>query len=289
MQFQNTKSDMGNCPKRYHEEKLREKFLSEGTDKEREVYEMDYMGFLEKLVNDLERKLRRGKDRLESKPNDPTAALNPISDEIEEKRTILDLQIKEALAKVEEHGEEGRIQEAQEANERVDRLKAELERLRQMEAENPAYRLEKKMEVCTTCGALLIVGDQQKRVEAHFEGRQHNGWALTREALAELKRKYASGYSRTQAQPEPGEVEDGGYDSYVPSADRNYRGRDDRDGHRGPAHHRDRRDYYDRDRIDGDRRNGSYGRDRDRDRHREYNHRPYDRRTSTSPQKSRRY
>lgn len=191
MQFQNTKSDIGNCPKRYHEEKLREAFLAEG-ERYREEYQREFMHLLEKLVNDLERRLRRGRDRLEVKPSDPTAVLNPVSDELEEKRTILDLQIKELLAKIEAAGEEGRIQEAQDLMAEVERYRGDLDRLRHLEAENPTYRLEKRMEVCSTCGAFLIVGDAQKRIEAHFEGRQHNGWARIRDALAELKGKFSA-------------------------------------------------------------------------------------------------
>lgn len=260
MQFQNTKSDIGNCPKRFHEEHLRDKFLEEG-ERYREEYEREFMQLLEKLVSDLERKLRRGKDRLDIKPSDPTAALNPANDDFEEKRTILVLQIKELLAKIETCGEEGRVQEAQDLMTEVEKYKAELERLRQLEAENPSYRLEKRMEVCQTCGAFLIIGDAQKRIEAHFEGRQHNGWARIREALAELKAKYAHGGGQRRAamlppspQREPGEIGDDlsfNGDRYYPdeASDARRRSHD-----RGPADgHRRDRDYGRRDRYDRER------------------------------------
>lgn len=287
MQFQNTKSDIGNCPKRFHEEHLRDKFLEEG-EQHREEYERDFMQLLEKLVNDLERKLRRGKDRLDVKPSDPTAALNPANDEFEEKRTILDLQIKELLAKIETCGEEGRIQEAQDLMGEVERYKAELERLRQLEAENPSYRLEKRMEVCQTCGAFLIIGDAQKRIEAHFEGRQHNGWARIREALAELKAKFAHGNSgggghrrptMPSPQREPGEI--GEYLS--PNDDRYY-----------PEEGNDRRRRsYDRGHLDGPRRDRDnvrrehYDRDRDHERDHRSNRNNFRRRDSRSPPRRR--
>jgi hypothetical protein len=43
------------------------------------------------------------------------------------------------------------------------------------------------MEVCETCGAFILIGDAQKRIEAHFEGRQHNGWARIRETLSSMR------------------------------------------------------------------------------------------------------
>ena len=38
----------------------------------------------------------------------------------------------------------------------------------------------KAMEVCTVCGALLVVGDAQQRVEEHIMGKQHSGYARIR-------------------------------------------------------------------------------------------------------------
>jgi hypothetical protein len=33
------------------------------------------------------------------------------------------------------------------------------------------------MEVCTVCGALLVVGDVQQRIDEHLMGKQHAGYA----------------------------------------------------------------------------------------------------------------
>lgn len=38
----------------------------------------------------------------------------------------------------------------------------------------------KAMEVCTVCGALLVVGDAQQRVDEHIMGKQHSGYARIR-------------------------------------------------------------------------------------------------------------
>ena len=39
------------------------------------------------------------------------------------------------------------------------------------------------MEVCDVCGALLIVGDAQQRIDEHIMGKQHMGYARIRTYL----------------------------------------------------------------------------------------------------------
>ena len=66
-------------------------------------------------------------------------------EEREEKMVLLDVKIKELLQKVEEAGEEGRVQEATDLQAQVDKLQAELELVKQnKDGLNPT---EKRMEV----------------------------------------------------------------------------------------------------------------------------------------------
>lgn len=46
---------------------------------------------------------------------------------------------------------------------------------------------EKQMEVCEVCGAFLIVGDAQSRVDDHLMGKQHMGYAKIKSHIEELK------------------------------------------------------------------------------------------------------
>jgi hypothetical protein len=39
------------------------------------------------------------------------------------------------------------------------------------------------MEVCDICGAFLIVGDAQSRIDDHLMGKQHMGYARLRKCL----------------------------------------------------------------------------------------------------------
>lgn len=45
---------------------------------------------------------------------------------------------------------------------------------------------EKQMEVCEVCGAFLIVGDAQQRIEDHLTGKQHLGYSKLRKAVEEM-------------------------------------------------------------------------------------------------------
>lgn len=48
---------------------------------------------------------------------------------------------------------------------------------------------EKQMEVCEVCGAFLIVGDAQQRIEDHLSGKQHLGYSRLRKAVEEMYEK----------------------------------------------------------------------------------------------------
>ncbi|XP_055846054.1 luc7-like protein 3 [Episyrphus balteatus] len=48
---------------------------------------------------------------------------------------------------------------------------------------------EKQMEVCEVCGAFLIVGDAQQRIEDHLMGKQHLGYSKLRNAVEEMHEK----------------------------------------------------------------------------------------------------
>lgn len=53
---------------------------------------------------------------------------------------------------------------------------------------------EKQMEVCEVCGAFLIVGDAQSRVDDHLMGKQHMGYAKIKATVEDLKVSIAFSY-----------------------------------------------------------------------------------------------
>jgi len=45
--------------------------------------------------------------------------------------------------------------------------------------------LEKRMELCLICGAYLVIGDTEKRISSHLEGKQHIGYEMIRNRIEE--------------------------------------------------------------------------------------------------------
>ncbi|GAB5588446.1 splicing factor [Umbelopsis nana] len=180
--FTNTKSDLGPCDK-IHNDRLKEKY-QHSPDKHKYPYEQDFVKYLTFLIEDLDKKIRRGRGRLTIQSMDDKHT-EAIKGEREEKLVLLDVKIKDLLAKIEEAGEEGRVQEATDLTREVERLQAEHAILKE-KADNAA-RSDKKMEVCTICGAFLVTGDAPDRLDSHFSGKQHQGYQKIRDTLEKME------------------------------------------------------------------------------------------------------
>ncbi|CAJ0747629.1 16705_t:CDS:2, partial [Entrophospora sp. SA101] len=164
----------------------------EAADRSKYGYETKFYDYLTVLCNDLDKKIRKGNERLNVRPDD--TLLNPNKDEKEEKIIILDEKIKELLVKIEEAGEEGRVQEAQTLTKEVESLQKDLDFLRNSDDSNPLFKQERRMLVCDVCGAFLVTNDTSNRMDAHLQGKQHKGYKQIRETLQEWKqqRSYSS-------------------------------------------------------------------------------------------------
>ena len=186
----NTKSDLGPCPKRVHDESLRESFELEG-ERWRESFELSLFSSLHRIIGDLQKKIRKAQARLETKASEEVEQLlNPEKDEMQERKATLEVQMKILISQLEEYAEKGCMKEVQELNARLDALRAESQRVQAAEESNPLARQEKKMEVCRVCASFLVMNDTQKRLEAHFEGKQHVGYQKVWEYYERYKKKY---------------------------------------------------------------------------------------------------
>ncbi|KAB1266384.1 Luc7-like protein 3 [Camelus dromedarius] len=126
--FTNTRSDLGPCEK-IHDENLRKQY--EKSSRFMKVgYERDFLRYLQSLLAEVERRIRRGHARLALSQN-------------------------------------------QQSSGTIESFAAQ----------------EKQMEVCEVCGAFLIVGDAQSRVDDHLMGKQHMGYAKIKATVEELKEK----------------------------------------------------------------------------------------------------
>ncbi|KAK2490496.1 hypothetical protein MC885_015383 [Smutsia gigantea] len=153
----------GPCEK-IHDENLRKQY--EKSSRFMKVgYERDFLRYLQSLLAEVERRIRRGHARLALSQNQQSSG-------------------------IEELGSEGKVEEAQGMMKLVEQLKEERELLRSTTSTIESFAAqEKQMEVCEVCGAFLIVGDAQSRVDDHLMGKQHMGYAKIKATVEELKEK----------------------------------------------------------------------------------------------------
>lgn len=180
----------------------------------------------------------------------------PPLTKFQEMMNNMNARVNKLIGEAEEAGSRGDVEQAQNLMTLCDQVKEEKEALiknheEEQSAENGTKSQwneyasnEKQMEVCEVCGAFLIVGDAQQRIEDHLSGKQHLGYSKLRKAVEEM-------YEKRQKEREKEEKE-------------RYR-RDDRDDRRRPDRRDNRGHRRDRSR---DRRS----RDKSRDRSRDKNH-----------------
>ncbi|PPD73747.1 hypothetical protein GOBAR_DD29321 [Gossypium barbadense] len=185
--FVNTRSDLGPCP-RVHDQKLKESFeKSPRHDAYVPKFEAELAQFCEKLVMDLDRRVRRGRERLaqEVEPAPPA----PLSAEKSEQLSVMEEKIKNLLEQVETLGEAGKVDEAEALMRKVEALNAEKTALAQQPQNDKVLMLaqEKKMALCEVCGSFLVANDAAERTQSHVTGKQHIGYGMVRDFISEFK------------------------------------------------------------------------------------------------------
>jgi len=148
-------------------------------------YEREFVAYLNKLIEDLDKRIRRGHERLDQDEKFD----HPLTGESAEKEGAISNRIQTLLQQIEDLGEEGRVEESQQLMKVVDQLKSEKEQLLLINDTRAISSQEKRMRVCEICGAFLVVGDTDKRIASHMEGKQHQGYALIRKTLEEYATK----------------------------------------------------------------------------------------------------
>lgn len=185
--FVNTRSDLGVCPK-IHDPKLKESFESSPRhDSSVPKFEEELAHFCEKLVMDLDRKVRRGRERLAQEVELPPPL--PVSAEKSEQLSVIEEKIKNLLEQVETLGEAGKVDEAEALMRKVDALNVEKSALMQHSQTDKFLMLaqDKKMALCDICGSFLIANDAEERIQSHVSGKQHVGYGIIRDFLDEHK------------------------------------------------------------------------------------------------------
>lgn len=233
--FTNTKVDVVKC-NLIHNDSLQKEYQTL-PDSDR-IYDFKFYEYLTRLLNDVERAIKRGHSRLETKSD----VVFDNLDDIREKILILEEQIQPRIGEICEYGEAGKVAEAADLFFHLSKLTTDLENARQNDPTHPTYRPDKRMEVCQVCGALLANDSTGGRIEAHMIGKQHTGFMRIRKTLedyakrAASRRDSAASHSATSTNPPSL--------PYANVGDRDHR---DRDGYRDTHRGGDRRRYDDRD------------------------------------------
>ncbi|KAL2558520.1 LUC7 N-terminus domain-containing protein [Forsythia ovata] len=248
--FVNTRSDLGVCPK-VHDLKLKERYYKVPRhDSHVPKFEEELAHYCEKLVADLDRKVRRGRERLAQEVEVPSPP--PISAEKSEQLSVLEDKIKNLLEQVESLGEAGKVDEAEALMRKVEMLNTEKTALTQQPQQDKLLMMaqEKKMALCEICGSFLIENDAAERTQSHVTGKQHVGYGTIRDFLTEYKaakekareEERSTKEREAEEQRKPREREHENRRRSIDSVDRDrYRDRDyDRKRDQYREHNRDR-------------------------------------------------
>ena len=201
--FTNTKADMGPCGK-IHDDDLKSKFHDEKESYKKGQYLDEFLRFCQKSLADLQSRIKKAKERLiltqqaeEAKLNAGGGVSGGQNREVDEKIILLSEKISALVAEAEQAGCRGDVEEAQGLMKLCDQLREERDILRRTVAVsnygNDYGTIQKAMEVCDICGAFLIVGDAQQRIDDHLLGKQHVGYARLRTAVddvIEMRKKF---------------------------------------------------------------------------------------------------
>ncbi|KPM09820.1 vacuolar protein-sorting protein [Sarcoptes scabiei] len=194
--FVNTKADIGPC-NLVHDDYLKKEYQSKASKREKRQYEDEFIRFCQSQLSDVEKKIKRAKQRLEMsqlEKNNNSNSNSSLSEENQLKIQEINEKIEKLLEEIQQLGCEGKVDEAQAAMKEVDQLKENRALIKrenqsghwiQQKAEIGVAQ-EKQMEVCDVCGAFLIVNDVQQRVDDHLMGKQHVGFGRLRTALDDL-------------------------------------------------------------------------------------------------------
>lgn len=184
-------------------------------------FEDEFLRFSNHMLNEVDRKITKGKQRLLLMNKGENAPV--YVSKFQEQLNNLNARIKKLIGEAEEAGNRGDVDQAQGLMTLCDQLKEEKETLVQQHdsgaaagpggaasvtgsaaaavavPEKPEKQekapwqdftsTEKQMEVCEVCGAFLIVGDAQQRLEDHLTGKQHMGYSRLRKAVDEMYEK----------------------------------------------------------------------------------------------------
>ncbi|XP_038131305.1 LUC7 domain-containing protein isoform X1 [Cyprinodon tularosa] len=179
-----TRMDLGECAK-VHDLALRADY--EIASKENEYFfELDAAEHLQSFIADCDRRTELAKKRLAETQDEISAEVAAKAERVHE----LNEEIGKLLAKAEQLGGEGNVEEAQQVLEKVEKtraLKKEAEDVYRNSMPASSFQ-QQKLRVCEVCSAYLGLHDNDRRLADHFGGKLHLGFIEIREKLDKLRK-----------------------------------------------------------------------------------------------------
>ncbi|XP_054635856.1 LUC7 domain-containing protein [Dunckerocampus dactyliophorus] len=179
-----TRMDLGECVK-VHDLALRADF--EIASKEQEYFfELDAAEHLQSFIADCDRRTELAKKRLAETQEEISAEVTAKAERVHE----LNEEIGKLLARAEQLGGEGNVDEAQQLLEKVETtraMKKEAEDIYRNSMPASSFQ-QQKLRVCEVCAAYLGLHDNDRRLADHFGGKLHLGFIEIREKLEKLRK-----------------------------------------------------------------------------------------------------
>ena len=176
-------SSIGECHYR-HDQQFKINFESDINREYYQIkYEEDLISFLESITSELDIKIKRCLERIETPP--PEQILNKDAQiELEN----LDKEITEKIKEAEHLGEMGLIEESEKLMKEIEQIKIQRNLLTNTKEHAAIYK-DRQMKVCEICGALQSAIDNEKRIQTHKEGKIHSAYLKIRQCLDLLRKK----------------------------------------------------------------------------------------------------
>lgn len=179
-----TRMDLGECVK-IHDLALRADY--EIASKQQEFFfELDASEHLQSFIADCDRRTELAKKRLAETQEEISAEVAAKAERVHE----LNEEIGKLLARAEQLGGEGNVEEAQQVLEKVEKtrtLKKEAEDIYRNSMPASSFQ-QQKLRVCEVCSAYLGLHDNDRRLADHFGGKLHLGFIEIREKLDKLRK-----------------------------------------------------------------------------------------------------
>lgn len=198
--FTNTKMDLGPCGKT-HNEHLKDVFEA---DKDFSLYRRKWRGILrmqlKQLLGDVDRRIETNQSRIAS-DKDRVGTGDKQSKEL----TALREEMSEQLKQAERAADDGKFEESRAIMKDTDAVKRRIEDIESRKLEKG-----KKPIVCEICG-LMVSAEEAEDIKKygrgwHTDGKQHLGFIVIREKLAELEKQRAEDKKNGLRTPSPSPV-----------------------------------------------------------------------------------